>query len=286
SYVEIDHNNIKGCGMDWDITKALLKARSEFYERKVIRKVDQVLNLSSSSGFACHVCAEDALYSATCELIERDATILCWHMKRPAKWLRFESLAQLGLGYIVDQIKALKKFDIDLCIGILSISGDYITVTGYIRSTRQEFGFAIDSSCSKLLVEAVISVYFTLMTLVSILQTRKKNGESIHRAITLDNVYSTSDLIEYYLSPDRSIEQKWFFEDGEISEIPLINHSEQTYTGIIEGLTIPEDLVVARSFSDSCQNYILGEPYILNLDRLLSCFSVSAPKTWCHHPLG
>jgi ribosomal protein S12 methylthiotransferase accessory factor YcaO len=72
-----------GLGVDRDPRIALIKALSEYFERKAVLVADELLGFNSTNGVASHRFSLLAKHAAYFELAERDAFLAHWYSRSP-----------------------------------------------------------------------------------------------------------------------------------------------------------------------------------------------------------
>lgn len=274
----------RGFGSSHNILLALEKAYSEFIERVTLEALyKQFDDFTSSNGFASHVSSHKAYINSREELIERDAFLMCWHAKVGPYWIsNADSLRVLS-----DENKQIflkhSKLNLQIQIGIVSITGNYITAIGCVRSLGNADFFYIDcktgqnlGEISNLLVESISfhSHYIELGYLKAI-----KNKKT--------RLLQPMDHFNYHLKVKHDL--TWFFK-GSKSVIKLLPEKIETYNCNPEDVLniAPINRFVFYSESLGYQNYYCGKPnqQSVNIKRYSRVFSRDKIKNLIPHPLS
>lgn len=178
-HFSVRHPKIKfsGFGTSFDEKLALKIAINECLERHLYMDLRSRGVASTTSGIAVHDSNRDAMESALCEHLERDALLTHWLLKIPPVWLKSYEFSQLNRSQIA--LFASKGFNIRF--GLNSISNGRFCVIASLSFVKKvsKFGYAFSSSCNKSLDGAIASTIMELRRTATILHNRIANGEEL-----------------------------------------------------------------------------------------------------------
>lgn len=153
---KISGHEILACGEAQDEATAQAKAISEFVERATLVTFGKLLGARTSNGWSAHPNAEAARSSAICELVERDAVLAHWYLKRPFREINRDELPESIQSWCKNEL-ATAEFPIlrvlvsDIGLGP-SVSCFLLNERGYgvcSHATRFDLDDAIESAISE-----------------------------------------------------------------------------------------------------------------------------------------
>ncbi len=247
----------RGFGTDHDEAMALKKAFNEMVERVHWRYYSHIYKTKSTSGFAAHDNSILAKKNALAELIERDAFLSNWLVKKSPHWISASSLPHLINGkkinwHFFDAVGMLCK------IGLLKKCFGHTCVVGVLYAKNpQEFGGVFSSSANVDFNLAVQSVYFELRRAALMIAGRRKSQKAVWKPLIEAEVKTASDHLEFYLDPSNFSKLGWFFETTK--EIEQSDDKVKFHHRNLDLiLKLPWPTAVSFVESDEVQNFFVG----------------------------
>lgn len=219
-YLSSEKANCKGFGASTQHKTALLKALSEYFERKSFLEVSKSeTKTRSTSGFATHPREDVAKENAISELIERDALLIAWLARYPPYWLSDNELLKLGSEEILALKNSVNVAGFRIKLGIVAKTGDYFTIIGLAENfTGGQYFWAIDTSCSKIITNALKSAVVGSVFFCDIFNMNQYNNEK--KLITEDLIAEPIDHLYYH--GFRPTEKNWLVNSAhQVLELKL-----------------------------------------------------------------
>lgn len=150
----------QGFGTAHGRSEAFLAAVGEAMERYFFQQQDRYVH---SNGFAAHSCLDQAVLRAKRELIERDAFLCIYHLRRPIQDIT-ASLKEEGSDRIKNLLARIEGAGLKARCGLLR-EGNYPTVVAVVYPVREGGVLGLgckesrDTAAEKALLEAFINAY-------------------------------------------------------------------------------------------------------------------------------
>lgn len=257
----------KGFGCSFDLSRAFLKARSEFLERKTFLEYARVSSqhIWSSSGFACHVNSQLAAQRAFCEVVERDSFLMSWVAKVPPLWLEDEHVQRFAPRY---NRGTFCSKGVDIKIGLVSKVGNvFVAISAIIfeDNANGQVRFAVDTSADYSVPDAIQSVYEGALI-------RMDTYLTADRSKTYDTTNPANHFCRhaYNCSPSA-----WFIRGGDT----ILEYDPPDCTFQFWDVEACGDRLIVSYCDASVQKYFTGE----TLDKYLDIKRIENVTGVLHH---
>lgn len=259
-HVNIIDNETSGFGSDFDVHTAILKAYSEFFERKTIHTYNATIDhldnqIKSSNGIAAHPIYEIAKTNSCNELIERDIFLTSWIANESPYWFRFDGISKQAKKYIDYLIEKFKQQDFEIRFGTVGTYDEIKCGILVIRSLKTDFGFAIDTCASSSWDEIISKLAISAYYYASVIQNRKRDNIKF-TALIPEDIKKTSDILDYYLNPIHQLDILFHHNSKKhIINFPIIKMETKN---IVTNLENPLNLHVVQTSSNDAQDFFIG----------------------------
>ena len=196
-----------------------------------------------TTGLACGNTIEEAILSATCEVVERDAAMLMWLQSRRAAKVVLPNGSGSLVSAVLESLGHLKKY-----ITVLDVTTD-IGIPAFVAvwdgPLDRERG-VVFSSCAKLSAEHAVAGAITelaqcLMWVGSLLDSKKPLPDPSREKIF--------EIEEHVLWPMRSTARPWFeFALSSTSSTDLSAYPNRSSSDVLESINTCVDLLAAQDF--------------------------------------
>jgi hypothetical protein len=260
-----------GFGSDFKETLALKKAVNELFERITYKTTTQSTSARSSNGFAAHNSFDVASESAIQEIIERDAVLVTWLIKRAPRWLEISDLIAKIKPQFKDLVFLIESLNMQVHFGVLARTGPFVTIGGYLVDsfTPSRFGLLFSSSCKRTEAEATESVLLEISRGIEMILSRiKLNKPTFNPVRDISEIKNSAMHLEYFLDPTNFEKAAWVFS-GSASELELPYYPPQVRK--ITANYLPSwDFVVAHAADSRYQDLYFGLPssFDVNMNRI------------------
>ena len=251
---------LRGNGCDFNPDTAVMKAWGELVERYSFRESPPAgRGIQTSSGYAAHATIAKAKAAAVAELVERDALLNSWLLRRSARKIRPSRLLALHPFF-----RRLRRFaereSFEISLGVFGRCMGYTAGIAVVhRGERIAIATSAKSSrlalCGQLLKECGLLLNSWL------------TGERLDSIDELPEIPTPVDHRRYYLGKGKSTRLRYFVsERGEEAKIPDFAYEVVDLTAA-NPLASRTGFSVVRAVSSDCQNLWFGRTRIERLNR-------------------
>jgi ribosomal protein S12 methylthiotransferase accessory factor YcaO len=276
-----------GFGSGASPTEAVLKAYSEWIERRAFYELAPSLGLRSTNGLAAHPVGELAIENAKLELIERDAFLVSWLARRAPYWLSEQEIADVDpAGSLRQQVELFAANHFALKLGVIGSSQGAIVVVSAMTAQEPLWiagGAAIQTRASRNITDALLGAVQTQRAAATVVWNRQRQGLSPLK-VGPSGLLQPSDLLSFYLNPTNAEVLSWYLNSSaDAVAFPDADVAVETFTP-----TAAWPLTVARASSPTMQDYFAcGVPSDrINHQRLRSVFPGIRELNERLHPLS
>jgi|GEM_PF-4800515 len=276
-----------GFGTGPNADQALLRAYSEWIERRTFHSIASSQGLHSTNGMSAHPAKVSAIENAKLELIERDAFLVGWLAGRSPRWLEEREVQALDpTGSLLTHIALFAANHFRLKLGIIGVSQSAVVVVTAIIACKPlaiAGGVAIQTKAAYSLKSALRGAVQTQRTAATVVWNRQR-GDLPPLKIDSSDLSQPRDLLAYYFDRANAIDLDWYIGgSAEALELPACAIDVETLSP-----SSAWPLTVAMASRPLMQDYFACKDSSdhINWERLRAVFPGAAEVNERMHPLS
>lgn len=277
SHVKVLDLDISGYGSAFTLYESILKAYSEYFERKSIYVYNSNVSVNerieTSNGVAAHSSKRKAQENSYLELLERDIFFTSWIASVGPSWELFEKIPNGAFLKIEEIVRKFQLYQYEVMFGILCNKEDIKCGIVLVSAVEKGVGIAVDTCAGFSWDEIITKLEISASYYATLVENRKKQGV-FNISKRAEQFAKTSDVLDYYLDPKNRLPD--FFQQGNKGLVGnfLFSDVDSSSIEVAKYLPNPLGIHVIRSASDRLQKFFIGHPKEkdINLTRVSDVF--------------